>query len=236
MPKIKDFLLTKLYPKLRKRLEEAKADLLKKRPVRAVHNLQQGLRHCSPAEIVNAIVARYPCCYVINVDHRDFPFIDFVKYRALSPAGDAPLVRVDERVLMDLEAHRVDSLPNFKDDGATLVRGAGCLPLPGGAAIVATIATTGWHIMTVDDAHRILAGRDCAGPEGGFLKNGNGWTSNVQDMADRLKIVSSLFPICERIVATRVAAMVIYLPCLPSPFRLWRRSLKKVMPPLPPRA
>jgi hypothetical protein len=173
---------------------------------------------------------------MINAAYRDFPHFDFVKYRALSPAGDAPLVRVNERVLLDLEAHRVDSIPEFRKLGATLVRGDGCLPFPAGAAIIATIATTGWHIMTVDDALRILAGRDCSGPEGGFLTNGNGWTSNVQDMADRLKIVSSLFPICERIVATRVAAMVIYLPCLPSPFRLWRRSLKKVMPPLPPRA
>ena len=122
---------------------------------------------------------------------------------------NAPLVRVDERVPLDLEAYRVESIPDFRKFGATRVRGDGRLPLPAGAAIVAEIATTGWHIMTVDDAHRILAGRQASRPEGGFLSNRNGWTSDVQDKADRMKIVGSLFPICERIVATRVAAMVI---------------------------
>ena len=56
----------------------------------------------------------------------------------------------------------------------------------------------------------------------------------VENAADRIGIAESLFPFCEQVIATRAGIIVVYTPGLPKPLRLWRLSLRWVMPPLPP--
>ncbi|MDB5616727.1 hypothetical protein [Tardiphaga sp.] len=216
-------------------LSEMKDDLGRYALPTAIRNVRNGIRHCCPRAIADTIVARYPHCYMLNASYRDFPRLNFVEYRSLAPNGNVPLVRVNEPVLMALAPHRVDSLPSFREKGATLVRGDGLLPLPSGAAVIAAIQSCGWRILTVDDAQRVLNERSNIRPEGGYLGRRQ-WISNVEDIAGRMKVTKSLFAICEDVVATRQAVMVIYTPGLPKPFRLWQVSLKATMPALPPLA
>jgi hypothetical protein len=144
-----------------------------------------------------------------------------------------PLVRVLDRDASGLIADR-RVLDRFRIFGAALVSDDDVGPLPSAATIVEDLAKTGWYIMTVDDANCILMGRDIRGPQGGCLGYGNTWMTMVENAADRIGIAESLFSVCERIVATRTAAMVAFTPGLPKPFRLWRLSLDGAMPPLPP--
>lgn len=232
---VKEF-LTILVASIRTLLNESKDELGEWSLPTAIRNVRNGLRHRHPGAIADTIVARYPHCYMLNVSFRDFPRIDFAEYRSLSPNGNVPLVRIHEEVLMTLAPSRVVSLPSFRKVGATLVRGEGVLPLPSGAAVVAAIHSCGWRILTVDDAQRIVIERSNIRPQGGYLSNGQCWISDVEDIAARMKVTEKLFTMCEQVLATRVAVMVIYTPGLPKPFRLWQVSLKATMPPLPPLA
>ncbi|KAH2823337.1 hypothetical protein KXV85_001692, partial [Aspergillus fumigatus] len=117
--------------------------------------------------------------------------------------------------------------------GATLVVNAE-LPVVTPPDVIHSIAAHGWHILTVDDARRMIEGRDIAASEHGYLTPGNDWLTTTEKNADALQIAESLFPFCEQVVATRTAMMVIYTPGLPKPLRLWRLSLKGIMPSLPP--
>jgi hypothetical protein len=201
--------------------------------IQAGRNLRQALDHRDPLAIARAIMSRYPCCYLINADFPGFPHIDFSEYRSIEPRGGVPLVRVLDRDASGLIPDR-RVLDRFRVFGAALVSDNDVRLLPSAATIVEDLAKTGWHIMTVDDANCILMGRDIRGPQGGCLAYGHTWMTMVENAADRIGIAESLFTICERIVATRTAAMVVFTPGLPKSFRLWRLSLDGAMPPLPP--
>ena len=202
----------------------------------ALHNWKAGSLQCTPVAVAAEIINGYPCCYLMNAAFSGVQFIDFSEYRRLSPEGDVPLVQVYPGDFEALKGDERGDRLRFLAFGATPIRGDGALPLPPATNIVLTIVKEGWWIMTVDDAKRILAARDPSDASaGGLTKNGT-WLSTVEIVADKYGLVESLFPICEEVVASRTAAMVIFTPGLPRPFRLWRKSLKGIMPPLPPLA
>lgn len=227
--------LTTLPAKLLNRLHERSDALMESvNPlIQAGKNVRQALDHRDPLAVAQVIKSRYPRCYLVNADFAGFPHIDFSEYRRIAPRGEVPLVRVLDRDASGLIPDRL-VLDRFRVFGAALVSDDDVGPLPSAATIVEDLAKSGWHIMTVDDANCILMGRDIRGPQGGCLAFGNTWMTMVENAADRIGIAESLFSICERIVATRTAAMVVFTPGLPKTFRLWRLSLNGAMPPLPP--
>lgn len=215
------------------RLAEINDDLGNKPLVQAVRNLRRALRHRNTAKAAAAILARYPHCYLINADFMGFPGIELAEYRTCS-TDDVPLVRVSEQEGAELMAGRGALAIEFRKRGVTLVAGDGMLSLPAATDIIGAIEANGWRILTVDDARRILKGRDMAHSVGACLSTRNTWLTIVENAADRIGIAESLFPFCEQVIASRVAITVIYTPELPRPLRLWRLSLKWIMPPLPP--
>jgi len=201
--------------------------------VLAIRNALRGWHHRSATSVAAAMLKRYPHCYVVNEDFLSFPRIDLPEYRTL-PTDDVPLVRVSRKDVNRLIKSRAARMPPFLETGATLVAGDGELPFPTASAIIRAIAADGWHILTVDDARRVLEGRDIATSDGGYLTTRNVWLTVAEKDADAVGITESLFPFCEQVVATKAAVIVIYTPGLPKPLRLWRLSLKWIMPPLPP--
>ena len=222
-----------LWTMVQARLAEIDDDLSRKPLVQAVHNLRRGLRHRNANSVAAAMLARYPHCYLVNADFMGFPGIELSEYRTCS-TDDVPLVRVSQRDAAKLMARRGAQPIQFLELGATLVTGDGMLPPPAATAIIDGIEANGWHILTVDDARRILQGRDMAYSVGACLSTRNTWLTMVENAADRIGIAESLFPFCEQVIASRAAIIVIYTPGLPRPLRLWRLSLKWIMPPLPP--
>lgn len=215
------------------RLAEINDDLGNKPLVQAVRNLRRGLRHRNSAKVAAAILARYPHCYLVKADFMGFPGIELAEYRTCL-IDDVPLVRVSAQESAELMAGRGARPIEFWQRGVTLVAGDGVLPLPGATQIIGAVEANGWHILTVDDARRILQGRDMAHSFGACLSTRNTWLTMVENAADRIGIAESLFPFCEQVIASRAAIIVIYTPGLPRPLRLWRLSLKWIMPPLPP--
>lgn len=226
-------MLNRLWTMVQARLAEIKDDLSRKPLVQAIRNLTRGLRHWNATRVAAAMLARYPHCYLVNADFIGFPGIALAEYRTCT-IDHVPLVRVSEREGAELMAGRQAYPIDFKMYGATLVAGDGVLPLPAAVDIVGAIEANGWHILTVDDARRILLGRDMAHAVNACLSTRNTWLTMVENAADRIGIAESLFPFCERVIAARTAIIVVYTPGLPRPLRLWRLSMKWIMPPLPP--
>jgi hypothetical protein len=204
-----------------------------KPPVRDIGNLIAGWRHCSSASVAAEMLRRYPHCYLVNGDFWSFPRVDLPEYRTLL-TDDVPLVRVSRSEFDRLIKGRKAYLPPFQEAGATLVAGDGKQPFTTATTIILAIAKNGWHILTVDDARRVLDGRNIATSKGGYLTTRNGWLTDAEKDADAVGIAESLLPYCEQVVATRAAIIVIYTPGLPRPMKLWRLSLRWIMPPLPP--
>ncbi|MEW6639402.1 MAG: hypothetical protein AB1586_02785 [Pseudomonadota bacterium] len=214
------------------RLAEIRKDLGSKPLIRDMRNLLAGRRHRSSAFVAAAMLRRYRHVYLVNADFMSFPRIELAEYRTLS-TDDVPLVRVREEHGKGLIQARDRMIP-FLKSGATLVSGDGEPPYPMARDVIQAIAVNGWHILTVDDARCVLEGRDIATSSGGYLTTCNGWLTVVEKDADARGIAESLFPFCEQVVANRAATMVIYTPTLPKPLKLWRLSLRWIMPPLPP--
>jgi hypothetical protein len=216
------------------RLAEINDDLGSKPLVQAVRNLRRAQRGRNAVSVAAAILGRYPHCYLVNAEFMGFPYIELSEYRTLS-TDDVPLVRIGVRDVVRLTRGGQElCVVKFMEFGSTLVLGDGGQPFPQATTIIDAIETNGWHILTVDDARRILAGRDMALSVGACLSTRNTWLTMVENGADRIGIAESLFPFCEQVIANRAAIIVIYTPGLPRPLRLWRLSLKSVMPPLPP--
>lgn len=226
-------MLNRLWTMLQARLAEIEDDLSRKPLVQAIRNLTRGLRHWDGAKVAAAMLARYPHCYLVKADFMGFPGIALAEYRTCT-IDDVPLVRVSEREGAELMVGRQAYPIDFQEHGASLVAGDGVLPLPAAMEIIGAIEADGWHILTVDDARRILQGRDMAHAVNACLSTRNAWLTMVENAADRIGIAESLFPFCEQVIATRAAIIVVYTPGLPRPLRLWRLSLKWIMPPLPP--
>ena len=199
----------------------------------AYRNWMAGLQRCNSVAVAADIISRYPHCYLINSGFVHSPAIAFDEYKRVSPKGAAPMVRVDWNTFDSLGGVRRGDGLRFHNLGATLAKGDGAMPLPTGALIVRMIAEVGWRILTVDDARCIINSRDTSNPNEIRLNRSNVWVRGVNDEACRHGIAENLFPICEQVVATQTAVMVIFTPGLPRPFRLWRKSLKGIMPPLP---
>lgn len=225
--------LNPLWTMVQARLAEIDHDLSRKALVQAIRNVTRGLGHWNATKVAAAMLARYPHCYLVNADFMGFPGIALAEYRTCA-TDDVPLVRVSEREAAELMAGRNAYPIDFQRYGATLVAGDGVLPLPAAMDIIGAIETNGWHILTVDDARRILLGRDMAHAVNACLSTRNTWLTMVENGADRIGIAEGLFPFCEQVIATRAAIIVVYTPGLPRPLRLWRLSLKWIMPPLPP--
>jgi hypothetical protein len=204
-----------------------------KLPIQDIRNLIAGWRHRSSTSVAAEMLRRYPHCYLVNGDFGSFPRVGLTEYRTL-PADDVPLVRVSANDLNRLVEGRKAYISSFLQDGATLVAGDGELPFPTARSVILGIAEQGWHILTVDDARHILEDRDVATSKDGYLTTRNGWLTETEKDADAKGIAESLFPFCEQVVATRAAIIVIYTPALPKPLKLWRLSLKWIMPSLPP--
>lgn len=215
------------------RLAEINDDLGNKPLVQAVRNLRRGLRHRNSAKVAAAILARYPHCYLVKADFMGFPGIELAEYRTCL-TDDVPLVRVSGSDAAELVAGQEAFWDRFRNLGAALVANDEVLEAPAATAIIGSIEAEGWRILTVDDARRILEGRDMAHSVGACLSTRNTWLTMVENAADRIGIAESLFPICEQVIASRAAIVVIYTPGLPRPLRLWRLSLRWIMPPLPP--
>jgi hypothetical protein len=233
---IKRFFSAILPEMIQARRAEIRNDLGGKPVIREMRNLLAGRRHRSPAFVAAAMLQRYPHVYLVNADFMSFPCIELAEYRTLS-TDDVPLVRVGEEEGTQLMAGRQARMIPFLESGATLVAGVARdaeLPFATASAVIQAIAVNGWHILTVDDARRVLGGRDITTSNDGYLTRRNGWLTEVEKDADARGIAESLFPFCEQVVATRAAIMVIYTPGLPMPLKLWRLSLKWIMPPLPP--
>lgn len=226
-------MLNWLWTMVRARLAEIKDDLSRKPLVQAIRNLSRALRNWNASKVAAAMLARYPHCYLVNADFMGFPGIALAEYRTCA-IDDVPLVRVSEREGVELMAGRQAYPIDFQEFGASLATGDGVLPLPAATDIIGAIETDGWHILTVDDARRILHGRDMAHAVNACLSTRNAWLTMVENAADRIGIAESLFPFCEQVIATRAGIIVVYTPGLPKPLRLWRLSLWWVMPPLPP--
>lgn len=201
--------------------------------LRAIRNVRQAWRHRSSTSVARVMLQRYPHCYLVNADFKGFPGIRFAEYRTCL-TDDVPLVRVRKKDGTELMVGRVADQDSFENLGATLVVGHGMLRLPPATAIIGDIRAKGWHILTVDDARRILDGRDMARAASACLSTRNTWLTVTENVADRIGIAESLFPFCEQVIASRAAIIVLYTPGLPKPLRLWRLSLRWIMPPLPP--
>lgn len=204
-----------------------------KLPIQDIRNLIAGWRHRSSTSVAAEMLRRYPHCYLVNADFGTFPRIELTEYRTL-PADDVPLVRVSKKDLNRLIEGRRAYISSFLQAGATLVAGDGELPFPTARFVILDIAKQGWHILTVDDARHVLEDRDVATSKDGYLTTRNGWLTETEKAADAIGIAESLFPFCEQVVATKAAIIVIYTPGLPKPLKLWRLSLKWIMPSLPP--
>jgi hypothetical protein len=231
----KRFFSATLPEMIQARLAKIAVDISGMPWVLAIRNVGRGWRHRSSTLVAAVMLQRYPHVYLVNEDFGSFPRIELVEYRTLS-TDDAPLVRVGEEYGKEL-IRAEDRVPPFLEAGATLVAGiAGDAepPFPTASAVIRAIAVNGWHILTVDDARRVLEGRDIVSSNAGYLTLRNGWLTVVEKDADAIGIAESLFPFCEQVVATRAAIMVIYTPGLPRPLKLWRLSLRWIMPPLPP--
>lgn len=199
----------------------------------AIRNVREARRHRTSASTARMMLQRYPACYLVNADFRTHPRIELAEYRTCQ-VDHVPLIRVSRAEVDELIEGRQAYMTTLEEHGATLVEGDGEMPFATGADIVRSIANIGWHVLTVDDAHRVLDGRDIARSQYGYLATYNGWLSDVDRDADAIGIAESLFPFCERVIASRAAAIVVYTPGLPKPLRLWRMSLRWIMPPLPP--
>ncbi|MEY9387559.1 hypothetical protein ABIF93_005816 [Bradyrhizobium japonicum] len=215
------------------RLAEIAASIKKTPWAQAIRNVRRAWRHRSSPSVARVMLQRYPHCYLVNADFMGFPGISFAEYRTCL-TDDVPLVRVPKKDGTELMVGRVADGERFRDLGATLVAGHGMLPLPPATDIIGDIKAEGWHILTVDDARRILEGRDMARVIGACLSTRNTWLTMTENVADRIGIAGSLFFFCEQVIARRAAIIVVYTPGLPKPLRLWRLSLKWIMPPLPP--
>lgn len=226
-------MLNRLWTMVRVRIAEIKDDLSRKLLVQAIRNLTRGFRHWDGPKVAAAMLARYPHCYLVKADYMGFPGIELAEYRTCS-TDDVPLVRVSQSDAAELVVGDEAFWLRFQNLGAALVANGGLLQAPAATAIIESIKAEGWHILTVDDARRILNGRDMARSVGACLSTRNTWLTMVENAADRIGIAESLFPFCEQVVATRAAIIVIYTPGLPKPLKLWRLNLKWIMPPLPP--
>ena len=218
---------------LQNRLAEISEDLGKRPLVQAVRNLRQGLCHRNAIEVAAAMLARYPHCYLVKADYPSLPRIELVEYRTCR-FDDVPLIRVSERAARGLIGGRQAYMTTFLEHGATLVEGDGEMPFATGRDVIRSLVNNGWHFLTVDDARHVLDGREIANTVGAYLTTNGDWLSDVEKDADAIGIAGSLFPFCEQVIASRAAILVIYTPGLPRPLRLWRLSLKWIMPPLPP--
>ncbi|MBR0818893.1 hypothetical protein [Bradyrhizobium liaoningense] len=215
------------------RLAEIAASIQETPWAQAIRNVRQAWRHRSSTAVARAMLQRYPHCYLVNADFMGFPGIELAEYRTCS-TDDVPLVRVSQADGAELMTDRAARPIRFLDLGATLIPGDGESPFPPATAIIEAIEAEGWHILTVDDARRIVEGRDMARSVGACLSTRNTWLTMVENAADRIGIADSLFPFCEQVIATRAAIIVVYTPGLPRPLRLWRLSMNWIMPPLPP--
>lgn len=214
------------------RLAEIAASIKETPWAQAIRNVWRARRHRSSRSVAAAMLQRYSCCYFVNADFWSLPRIELAEYRTCS-IDDVPLIRVGEKDIVQLIKGRRAYITTFREHGATLVVNAE-VPVVTPPDVIHSIAVHGWHILTVDDARRMIEGRDIAASEHGYLSPGNYWLTTTEKDADALQIAESLFPFCEQVVATRTAMMVIYTPGLPKPLRLWRLSLKGIMPSLPP--
>ncbi|KQT25081.1 hypothetical protein ASG57_21590 [Bradyrhizobium sp. Leaf396] len=179
------------------------------------------------------MLARYPHCYLVKADYPSLPRIELAEYRTCR-FDDVPLIRVSERAAGGLIGGRQAYMTTFLEHGATLVEGDGEMPFATGRDVIRSLVNNGWHFLTVDDARHVLDGREIANTVGAYLTTNGDWLSDVEKDADAIGIAGSLFPFCEQVIASRAAILVIYTPGLPRPLRLWRLSLKWIMPPLPP--
>ena len=200
---------------------------------RAIRNVRQARHHRSSTSVARQMLDRYPHCYLINLGYAGFPGINLAEYRALSTDGGMPLVRVSARDLATFEPCPFAPV-TFAAHGVILLAGNRKPPSSHALVVIKAIEETGWHILTIDDACRILEGCDVSKSASVCLTTRGTWITMVENVANRLGIAESLFPICEQVVATRTAVMVVYTPGLPKPMKLWRMSLKGIMPPLPP--
>lgn len=188
---------------------------------RAIRNVRQARHHRSSTSVARQMLDRYPYCYLINLGYTGFPGINLAEYRARFTDG-MPFVRVSARDLATFEPCPFAPVI-FAAHGAILVAGNRKPPSSHALTVIKAIEEIGWRILTIDDARRILEGCDvskssvCLTPRGA-------WITMVENVADRLGIAESLFPICELVVATRTAVMVVYTPGLPKPMKLWRMS------------
>jgi hypothetical protein len=179
------------------------------------------------------MLQRYPHCYLVNGDFMGFPGIELGEYRTCV-IDDVPLVRVSEGQAIELVGRREAVLDRFRRFGAVLLANNQMPDAPAATAIIDNIEAEGWRILTVDDARRILDGRDMVRAGAACLSTRNTWLTMVENGADRIGIAESLFPFCEQVIASRAAIIVVYTPGLPRQLRLWRLSLRWIMPPLPP--
>lgn len=229
----KKFFSVTLPETIQARLAKIANDISATPWLQAIRNVRRGWHHRSATSVAAAMLQRYPHCYLVNADFMGFPGIKLSEYRTCS-TDDVPLVRVRRQDFDNLTRRHQASAERFQNLGAALVVGDGGLPFPAATAIIAAIEANGWHILTVDDARRVVEGLDMARSVGACLTPHNVWLTMVENGADRIGIAESLFPFCEQVVAARAAIIVIYTPGLPKPLRLWRLSLKRIMPPLPP--
>lgn len=225
--------MTSIWTIVQTRLAEIGASIKEPPWAQAIRNVRRAWRHRSSTAVARAMLHRYPHCYLVNADFMGFPGIGLAEYRTCS-TDDLPLVRVCEQDARELMEGCEARIITFLRVGATLVAGDGELPLPAATAIIGDIEAQGWRILTVDDARRILEGRDMARAVAACLSTRNTWLTMVENVADRIGIAESLFPFCEQVIASRAAIIVVYTPGLPRPLRLWRLSMKWIMPPLPP--
>lgn len=218
---------------LRATLSWAIASIKKAPWTLAARNVYRGLRHWSASSVASTMLRRNRFVYLVDADFWSTPRVASDAYRP--HVGEAvPLVRVNKAFVLGLPAESLVSQVQFCDHGASLARGNVTQVFISASSVICDIAADGWHIMTVGDARRILEGRSMMASEFGYLTRGNDWLTDVEKNADAINITKSLFAFCERVVAERAAILVIYTPGLPTPMRLWRLSLKWIMPPLPP--
>lgn len=215
------------------RLAEIAASIKEMPWLRAIRNVRRAWRHRSSTSVALAMLQRYPCCYFVNAEFSGLPRIELAEYRT-RPIDDVPLIRVSKKDVIGLIQGRQAYMSTFLEHGATSVEGDAELPMVTPSDVINGIAADGWRVLTVDDARRVLDGRGIAASEHGYLAPWNGWLTRTEKDADAIQIAESLFPFCEQVVANRAAIMVVYTPGLPRPLRLWRLSLKWIMPPLPP--
>ena len=192
---------------------------------KSIQNVREARQNRSPTSVARAINQRYPFYYAIDPDWSSF---DLTAYPEHLKDG-LPFVRVS---LEELRAARVnpgelrwafegeerDPIA-FKLGGLIPVRGAGALPLPSPADTIHTIKNKGFGILDMNDAQRIIEWFE---------------RKTEENEADYVGIGEILLPFCKGVVAARTAIMVAYTPAFPKPFKLWKLSLKGIMPTLPP--